>query len=210
MGYNDPMSHASIRFWFCIAVAVIAAAFADPLVEAASNAGWFGPGNFTDHSNLDVLPALLLGSIFVFLTVSLRVRRELMRATGLALGANLAPLLPTAFAAQIAVLFSMETLEQLVVTGRPLGGMVWIGGPVWFSLAAHAVTCAAVAFTLARAVCACARTTVRVIRQIRELAQRLLLAAPPLAARREDVPFFLLCAPVVCRIGNRAPPALLA
>ena len=39
----------------------MAAAIADPLVEFASNAGWFGAGNFTDHSNLDVVPALFAG-----------------------------------------------------------------------------------------------------------------------------------------------------
>jgi hypothetical protein len=41
--------------------AVLAAAIADPLVEFASNAGWFGPGNFTDRSNLDVGPVFALG-----------------------------------------------------------------------------------------------------------------------------------------------------
>ena len=70
------MKPASIRFWYGIAAAVIAAAIADPMIESASNAGWFGPGILTDHSNLDVLPALICGAIFVACFLTLRVRRD--------------------------------------------------------------------------------------------------------------------------------------
>jgi len=203
------MTHASIRFWFCIAVAVIAAAIADPLVEAASNAGWFGPGNFTDHSNLDVLPALLVGAVFMLVHIASRVQRELMRVSGSALATNVGRLLPVAFTVQIGVVFLMETLEQIVVAGHPLGGLVWIGGPIWFSLPVHAITCVALAFGLARVVRACAHTTARVIRQIQALAVRSLRASPPLALHRRETLFFTRCAPVVCRIGNRAPPIFL-
>jgi hypothetical protein len=204
------MSHASIRFWFCIAVAVIAAAIADPLVEAASNAGWFGPGNFTDHSNLDVLPALVLGVAFVIFHFALRVKRELMRTSDAALGTKMRCLLPAAFAIQLGVVFSMETLEQIVVVGHPLGGTLWLGGPIWFSLTAHAIACIAFAFALARVVRVCARTTARVIRQIRELAIRALQGPSPILRRRCETFLIALAAPVVCRIGNRAPPISLA
>jgi hypothetical protein len=44
----------TIRAWFCLAAALVAASITDPLVEFASNSGMFGPGSFTDHSNQDV------------------------------------------------------------------------------------------------------------------------------------------------------------
>ncbi len=203
------MTRASIRFWFCIAVAVIAAAVADPLVEAASNAGWFGPGTFTDHSNLDVLPALALGTALVLLHLAERVRRELMRASGTALGAHVWGLVPLAFSVQIVVVYGMETLEQIVVAGHPLGGTVWLGGPIWFSLCVHAAICTALTFGLARLACACTRTTVRAIRQLRALAVRSINGSAPVLLRRRQSLAFAASSPVVCRIGNRAPPYVL-
>ena len=71
----------AIRFWFCLAAAVIAAAIADPVVEFASNHGAFGAGNFTDHSSLDVVPALIAGLIAAALAVGLRVRSHFADAT---------------------------------------------------------------------------------------------------------------------------------
>ena len=64
----------SVRLWFSVAVAIIAAAVADPILESASNAGLFGHGSFTDHSNLDVLPALCIGLLAVAIHVTLRLR----------------------------------------------------------------------------------------------------------------------------------------
>src|ERR1700694_3279642 len=66
------MSSFTIRFWFCVAVALVALAIADPLTEWASNAGLFGPGNFTDHSNADVVPALFAGFAFFALHLVMR------------------------------------------------------------------------------------------------------------------------------------------
>ncbi len=203
------MTRASIRFWFCIAVAVIAAAVADPLVEAVSNAGWFGPGSFTDHSNLDVLPALALGTALVLLHLAERVRRELMRASGAALGGHVWGLLPVAFSVQIVVVYVMETLEQIVVAGHPLGGTVWLGGPIWFSFCVHAGVCVALTIGLARLICACTRTTVRAIRQLRALAVRSVNGNAPVVLRRRQSRAFVSSSPVVCRIGNRAPPYVL-
>src|SRR5579863_7532885 len=93
----------AIKIWFCAAVAMIAAAIADPLVESASNAGWFGPGNFTDHSTWDVVPAFLVGLFFVALYLWLRVRTALdahrdshdwPRIASDALGPNVVRLVP--------------------------------------------------------------------------------------------------------------------
>lgn len=200
------MRRTAIRVWFTLAAAVVAAAIADPLVEGASNAGWFGPGNFTDHSTLDVLPALLCGAVLLSVCLILRIRRELLRASCEALRGDIARLLPALFATQLAVLFAMETIEQVVVAGHPLGGTIWLGGPVWFSLAAHALTGIAIVFGLAYVVCSCARTTVRMIRRMRALAMRALHDPAPLALRRRGRIALAHAAPVRCRIGNRAPP----
>ncbi|HTX56973.1 MAG TPA: hypothetical protein VMD47_07700, partial [Candidatus Acidoferrales bacterium] len=189
---------------------VIAAAIADPIVEALSNAGLFGAGNFTDHSNLDVLPALACGTALLAVALVLRVRRDLLRASGDALRTNLAALLPWIFAIHLGALFAMETSEQIVVAGHPLGGTIWLGGPAWFSLTMHALVCTAVAFALARVACACVRTTVRIVRRLRALAMRALHGPPPLALRSLGAVVPGQTPPVLCRIGNRAPPLLLA
>ena len=63
------MTRSSLRLWFCVGGAFIAAAIADPIVESAANPRWFGPGRLTDHSNLDVLPALLAGTFLMLLYI---------------------------------------------------------------------------------------------------------------------------------------------
>jgi hypothetical protein len=165
--YKDAVKQASSRFWFCIAAAAIAAATADPLVEGVSNAGWFGRGSYTDHSNLDVLPTLALGAILGVLYLVFRVRRDLLQASDDALHTTVSRLLVPIFGLQLALLASMETLEQIVVAGHSLGRTVWLGGPIWFSLSVHAAVCVAVSFGLARVLQAWASTTVRFIRQLR-------------------------------------------
>ncbi len=210
MGKKTPMNYTHIRLWFALAVAVIAAAIADPLVEAASNAGWFGRGVFTDHSNVDVLPALISGAALVACYVVLRVRRELMRASRYALRTRVGRLLPVIFAAQIAVLYAMETVEQLTIAGHVMGGTIWLGGPAWFSLPVHAAVAIAVACALARLTQVCAHTTLRVIRHLRALAMRALHTPAPLALRRRATISLRCSVPVACRIGNRAPPVAFA
>jgi hypothetical protein len=197
-----------------LAVAVIAAAIADPLVEWASNAGLFGDGNFTDHSNLDILPALLIGGFFVLTHLLLRVRRalafsperDLLRASNDALRTGVARLLPLTFALQLLALYSMETSEQLAVAGHALGGTVWLGGPLLFSLAAHAVACVLVAYALSAALLACARTTVRAIRLIRAMAVRPAHGPSPIELPLPEACRTHLSAFVLCSVGERAPP----
>ena len=200
------MKHDAIRFWFGVAAAVVAAAIADPFVEAISNAGWFGPESLTDHSNLDVFPALICGLALLMVALALRVRKELLRTSREALRTNVGRLLPAIFGLQLAVLFVMETIEQIFVAGHPLGGTIWLGGPLWFSLTVHAAICVAIAFALSRAVCMCARTTLRVIRHLRALAMRALHAPAPHAPRTRGTAFSRCELLVHCRIGNRAPP----
>ncbi len=208
----------AIRSWFCIAAAVIASAIADPIVESASNHGLFGRGNFTDHSSLDIVPALVVGIIFALLAVALRVRNALtgapdgglLVASDRALRAGSMQLIPLAFVLQIAALYSMETIEQAVVYGHVLGGMLWLGGPAIFSISAHALACVAVVCTLSRAISACARATLGVIGILRAFAGRRVHGSAASAARRKEraVREILHCA--FCRLGERAPPLLIA
>ncbi len=162
-----PRPIAWIRFWFCIAAAAIAVAIANPLVEGASNAGWFGHASYTDHSNLDVLPTLALGAFLVVLYLVLRVRRDLLRASDDALHTNISRLLVPIFGLQLALLAAMETLEQIIVAGHSLGRTIWLGGPIWFSLSVHAAVCVAVSFGLAKVLRAWTSTTVRIIQHMR-------------------------------------------
>jgi hypothetical protein len=209
-----------VRFGFCTAIAVIAAAIADPLVEFASNAGWFGPGLFTDHSNLDVAPALIIGVLLLAAYLVLKARaalangsgrdRDLWREAGHALGSGVWRLMPAIFGLQMLTLYAMETAEQYAVWGHSLGPTIWLGGPLPVSLAVHAIICAAVAVTIARWVRALTATTLRFIRLIRALATFAPQPAGSLASRRRDSISFRRPAPVLCRIGERAPPFVSA
>ena len=138
-----------IRCAFVGMVAVLAAALADPLMEFASNAGWFGAGHFTDGSNLDVLPALGVALIAAGIVGGLQVAKlvtgrstDWLRASDTALrGQRLAHVLPIAFGLQLGVLYVMESAEQIVVRGHALGGTIWLGGPAPVSLLVHAAAC---------------------------------------------------------------------
>lgn len=199
------MSNFSVRWGFCAALAVIAAAIADPLVEFASNAGWFGRGSFTDHSNLDVLPALVAG---VALMVLYLLRKARLIVSGQAFSRGVVPLLPAIFVLQVAALYGMETAEQFIVYGHLLGPAVWLGAPPLVSLAVHAAVCLGVSFWFGRSMRTLATTTLRVIRLIRAIAT-LAVRSCAVPARRT---FATLCfkdlAPVLCSIGERAPPVV--
>jgi hypothetical protein len=202
-----PQQTRAIRTWLCLAAALVAAAFADPLVEFASNSGLFGPGTFTDHSNLDVLPALTAGFGLGLVYVLMRTRRILALGAGAVLGAAPAwSLLPYAFGTQIALLYAMETAEQLVVAGHVMGGTIWLGGPPLASLAVHAACCLLATFLLARAARSLSQKAARIVGRI--------VAAIGVAPRSPAVTFLRVSrrpdarrrAPLLGRFGDRAPP----
>lgn len=191
------------RLGFSLAVAVIATAIADPIVEFASNAGWFGSGSYTDHSNLDIVPALLAG---VGLLALLLVRRAPAILAGQALPSGIAALLPTIFTLQVVTLYLMESAEQLIVWGHAFGPTVWLGGPPAISLAIHAAICLAVTFAIARSKRTLAATTLRVIRLITAIASFTERATAPVPVCRTRNACFKKFLPVLCTIGERAPP----
>ncbi len=177
------------------------------LVEACSNAGCFGHGDFTDHSNVDVMPALIVGLVFVLVHVITRVRRVTLRHVALA--PNPWRLVPSIFALLVAVLYVMETCEQLAVYGHVLGPTVWLGAPVLASLCAHATACVVVTLIVSRVVKTLLGTTLRLVRWVRTRPAApwnrcFLLSAPYDAfARRQPARSYF-------RLGERAPPALAA
>ena len=203
-----PQHARALRAWFGLAAALVAASVADPLVEFASNRGLFGAGSFTDHSNQDVLPALGAGLLFGTVYVVLRVRG--MLACRVALPPAVGVLLPYVFAAQIALLYGMETLEQFVVSGHALGGTVWLGGPLPASLAAHAASCVLATFLLGRLTHSLSYKTARIVTRIAAaigLAPRSPLVAFVRRSHRADA---RRRAPLLGRTGERAPPHLTA
>jgi len=196
---------SSKRVPFCLAVAVIAAAVADPIVELASNAGWFGAGNFTDRSNLDVLPALVVGVGVLLLYLIGRAGAIL---AGTALPRRVVSLVPAIFVLQIIALYVMETTEQFVVGGHVLGPMVWLGAPIFASLPIHAAFCLAVTLWIARSARGLAVTTLRVIALLKTIAGFATRTVEILLPRRSDDRPFRQLLPMLCRIGERAPPLL--
>ena len=191
---------------FCATVAVLAAALADPCLEFASNAGWFGSGRFTDRSMADVAPTLLFGALFLVAqlfgifrraSISLRFDEPLRRP--------LARILPSIFSLQLALLFLIESIEQRVVYGHFLGGALWLGAPILIALAVHAL------FTVG--------TALLVAVTLREFARRAPALATAVRLRRErNAPlavairrsFAVVSAPLpkytVGSLGKRAPP----
>jgi hypothetical protein len=104
---------------FCLAAAVTAAAVIDPAIEWLANAGLFGPGRFTDHSNLDVIPVLVLGLLFSVIFVAGQAHR-IVRRFASEVG-SIPMLLPVIFALQLLVLWSMETGHY-----QPRASRAWV------------------------------------------------------------------------------------
>jgi len=209
------------RLPFLAAVALIAAAIGDPLVETIANAGVFGPG-YADNIHSSVVPALIAGLSLALLLLAWQCR-NLVRCTGevrerpidLArrfLARSSIHDIPYAIVLQLAALFVMESSEQIFFEGRLLGGTAWLGGPVWFSLLAHAAIGAICTLLLTfgmRAIVRRAATLVEIV------FERVLWAL-----KRESVTSFVRrdddarrCRSQVWRVhqcGERAPPILFA
>lgn len=198
------------RVIFALAAAVTAAATMDPIVERLSNAGFFGIGNFTDHSNADVIPALCTGALFSLTFLVLAV----MRLFGIRFTAHeldeisVRRMLPVIFALQLVVLFVMETTEQHVVLGHFLGGAVWLGAPAPISLALHFSGCVVVSFFLSRALRALATHVVAVVRALQRFVMLPIGARP--ASRAPFVELVHVFEPLLDHPTVRPPPPAAA
>ena len=214
------MGSSAYRLPFLIAVALVAAALGDALVESVSNTGIFGPSYF-DNNHLSIVPALLAGIVLALEAIGFhcyalfRRARSTQRgwlvdvATCIAARSVFADL-PYVFVMQIVALFVMESAEQLVFGGKLLGGTAWLGGPMAFSVVTHALIGAlctvllgwsmrAISETVASlVVTAIAFITIAVARN----------AAGPILARRDELTSPRAQSPHARQIGERAPPLL--
>jgi hypothetical protein len=203
-----------IQLLFGVVVAALAAAFASPLIESLSNHGVFGRGTFTDGSNADVLPVTIAGLFLAAAFLCIRIRHsyfgprshhrhELAAALSLR---RLLRVLPLLFTVQIAMLWTMETIEQHVVVGHGLGPMIWLGGPVAASLTIHALFCVGAALLARRILIVVEPRAIRVVRAILALLLRGFgSSARPFQLYRREIPASIL-SPTLRHISERGPP----
>ena len=197
------------RLPFFVAVALVAAAIADPIVETVANSGVLGAG-YADNDHSSVIPTLVIGGFLALLVAS-------ARAWTLALARHVAertPLedLPYVVPLQFVALFMMETAEQMLAGGRLLGGTAWLGGPVWFSVSVHIVAGATCTLLIACGM----RAIVRRCAALVSIALDLILCARGRGAgllfiqRRHETTHAYAQRFHVGQAGERAPPLLLA
>ena len=205
------------RLPYLIAIALVAAAVGDPLVESIANSGVFGSA-YHDGNQLSVVPTLVVALALALWLACRRAVAVWRRSRDVRSdwvievaqrGRTGSPLrdLPLVFAAQLVAVFAMEAVEQLV-TGAPLEtGLSWLGGPVAFSLAVHALICVALTLALARLCVAIAGTVDSIVRAAVAFVLAFTQPAVPVrfvARRLASRP--RAQAPHVRQIGGRAPP----
>ncbi len=214
------VSRLALRFPFLLAVALVAAAGGDALVESISNSGVFGWG-YDDNNHLSVIPALVAGALLALTVVSARtvslfrrgsaLRRDWLieSATNLARESPLRDI-PLVLGLQIAALFAMESIEQLALGGRLLGGTTWLGGPIAFSLLTHAVLGSACTLLLAGLVRAIVATVASIVRDAIDAILFSLSRDGRRAFVKRDADAALprAQAPHLRQLGGRAPPPL--
>lgn len=162
----------SIRGIFVVAVSFGAATIGDSVLEGTSNSGLLWHGHYTDNSSLDLLPTCAFAVLALLATLWLLVReqvsgpvRALMYSMPRALSARcVLRVLPAIAVLQLGTLWAMETTEQTVVYGHPLGGLLWLGAPAAIAVLVHAIIGSASAFAVAAGLTLSARHLVRVIR----------------------------------------------
>jgi hypothetical protein len=210
----------ALRWSFFIAVALIAAALSDALVEGISNTGIFGSAYF-DGNQQNVVPTLIAG-ILLSLEIAafraldayrqaMRCRRGCLPEIASAIsGRSSAHYVPSVLVLQFAALFAMESGEQLFAGGRLLGGTAWLGGPVLFSLSMHALIGAACTFILGwivRKIAATCTSLLRIAIEFVLVAAKRGIGAAFVRCSYE-APYLPVQSAHVRHIGGRAPPAL--
>ncbi len=206
------------RFSFLAAVALIAAAVADPVVESIANSGILG-GRYEDNNHLFVTPVLLIGGAFILRVLTLRCldvwrstsgsRNWLVDVAKEFSERSTLQDLPYVFGMQLAALFLMESAEQLAVGGRLLGGTAWLGGPILFSLLAHAMVGAVCLCALESFLRALLRTFASFVRSVIEFIWLAISRADGgIRFGRREAPNLLAQSVHVHQVGGRAPPLL--
>jgi hypothetical protein len=210
------------RLAFCIAAALIAAALGDAVVESVSNTGVLG-GRYNDNNHLGIVPTLHVGTVLLLGMLVLRFIEVLTRSTNSSQGSfidaareltprSLVQYLPYVFALQLMALFVLESVEQLAVDGKLLGGTEWLGGPIFFSLITHALIGACCTFALGASIRAIVRTFALIVRTAIRFIWLAIASATggKFYLNRRDALCRRAQEPCVCQIGGRAPPFLQA
>jgi hypothetical protein len=204
------------------AVAFIAAALGDSLVESISNTGVFGRA-FSDSSQQGVAPVIVAGTVLALLLVVAHLRS--------ALGGRLRPSHPWArdvanafaqapgmrniafvFVAQIAIVYVMENAESLVGTGQAIHGLSWLGAPIAVSLCVHFAVCVLCVFAARHASRFVLAGMIAAIRRALDIlfVMRLRDALRGVAAYSGDASFASIELLLTRRLRGRAPPSLAA
>ena len=117
--------------------------------------------------------------------------------------------LPYVYALQLSALFVMESGEQFVASGHLLGGTAWLGGPVLFSLLAHALIGATCLLALGSFMRALSRTFASLVRiVIRYVLLSLVRSSGTLRTGRERARRLRYERAYIARALGRAPPLL--
>ena len=201
---------------FIAAVALIAAALGDPLVESIANTGAFGPA-YRDDNHLSVLPTLFAGLALVLGVAALRAIALLRaprsgksggwRDVAIYLSAEShAWDFPLVLGLQLAAVCMMENIEQLAAHGTFVSGFAWLGAPALISLAAHAAIgaiCLRAVQRLTREIAEGCRSLVRIVLACMLIMRRTALV---LFSKRHDALCEHTRAAYGERIRGRAPP----
>jgi hypothetical protein len=193
------------------ATAIVAAAVGDALVETIANSGALGRG-YADDNHLSVIPALVAGACLLVIAVVMRCAQPLRHTREPRHVRPLSPLADTAcvFALQLCALFVMEAVERVAYGGSVRFDTAWFGGPVWFSLLAHAT----LAYVCTLAAARFTRSAAHRCALLVGIARRSLFArtasAALLHARRDGGTLFAVQRFCVRHMAERAPPVLPA
>jgi len=209
------------RLPFLLAVALIAAALGDALVETISNTGVLGSG-YADNDHLSVIPTLVAGASLALLLLCRRCiallrhsaeRSDLLLAVAKQISSH-SPLDDVRFVLvlQFVALFVMENCEQLCLSGKLLGGTVWLGGPVWFGLCMHLLIGSLCTLLVRHAIRAIVRRCAVLIATALEfLLDACMLQDSSTFASRCSLSCLLVHRTLrVHQVGERAPPLLFA
>jgi hypothetical protein len=196
------------RLPFLLAVALIAAAIGDPLVETIANSRILGPG-YLDNDHASVVPALIAGFSVAVLLIGWQCRQFLRQRHDFVER----PLtdMSYVFGLQLVALFVMESCEQIFCEGSLLGGTAWLGGPVWFSLFAHALIGAICTLLIARGMRAIVRRAATLVEIVFERVLCTFGQSAMLFVRRNaDAMRARTQVLHVHQCGERGPPLLFA
>ena len=205
------------RLPYLLAVALVAAALGDPLVESLSNSGVFGL-RAADNNHQSVIPALLAGVAFFLEVAALRcaalwrgARAPAGRDWLVDVAARFArrPFLadvPLVVALQFVALFGMERVEHVLGGGPALGAFAWLGGPAAFSVIAHVLLGSACTFVLGWSMRALLATFARRVARALASARAIGRAEVPLARRPHAPRYRRARSPHHREALGRAPP----